>query len=184
MFSLDPLPGACIIDCVDRGQARHRALAEDGMRLSRKADYALRVMLMLVDRKGDGPISLTELAKKNDVPKRFLEHIMLSLKTQGWVASTAGRAGGYVLALPPERITLGQIIRHFDGVVAPVGCVSTSDFEPCSQSSTCRFRRVLLDIRNLTAAHLDNATLARVSHSEPVADQEVFKLELISGDGI
>ena len=127
---------------------------------------------------------MTALAKKNDVPKRFLEHIMLDLKAQGWVDSSPGRSGGYVLAQAPENITLGQVVRHFDGVLAPVGCVSISNFEGCSQSSSCRFRRVLLEIRNLTAAHMDNATLAQVARNEPVTDREVFSLELVGGDGI
>jgi Rrf2 family protein len=154
------------------------------MKLSRKADYALRVLFALVERQGEGPISMNELAKKNDVPKRFLEHIMLELKSEGWVASSPGRTGGYVLAQPPERITLGQVVRHFDGILAPVGCVSISSFETCSQSSSCRFRRLLLEIRNLTASHMDNATLAQVARNEPVTDREVFNLELIGGDGI
>jgi Rrf2 family protein len=156
------------------------------MKLSRKADYALRVLFTLVERWGQsqGPISMNELAKKNDVSKRFLEHIMLDLKSQGWVESSPGRTGGYVLAQPPERITLGQVVRHFDGILAPVGCVSISNFEGCSQAGNCRFRRVLLEIRNLTASHMDNATLAQVARNEPVTDREVFNLELIGGDGI
>ncbi|MBP3957632.1 Rrf2 family transcriptional regulator [Gemmata sp. G18] len=154
------------------------------MRLSRKTDYALRVLLALADRWGQGPISMNELAKQNDVPKKFLEHIMLDLKSQKWVESSPGRMGGYVLALSPERITLGQVVRHFDGILAPVGCVSISHNEACSQAPTCRFRRVLLDIRNVTAAHMDNATLAQVARNEPVADREVFSLELVGGDGI
>jgi Rrf2 family protein len=127
---------------------------------------------------------MSALAKKNDVPKRFLEHIMLDLKAQGWVTSLPGRSGGYVLAQAPEKITLGQVVRQFDGVLAPIGCVSISNFEGCSQSPTCRFRRVLLEIRNLTAAHMDNATLAQVALNEPVTDREVFSLELVGGDGI
>jgi Rrf2 family protein len=121
------------------------------MKLSRKTDYALRVLFTLVERWGQSQISMTELARRNDVPKRFLEHIMLDLKEQGWVASSPGCKGGYVLARPPEQVTMGQIVRHFDGVLAPIGCVSVSDYQPCSQSPTCRFRRVLLEVRNLTA---------------------------------
>jgi Rrf2 family protein len=154
------------------------------VKLSRKADYALRVLFTLVDRRGEGPISMTALAKQNDVPKRFLEHIMLDLKSQGWVESTPGRTGGYALACPPEEVTLGQVVRFFDGVIAPVGCVSVTNFEGCSQAATCRFRRILLDIRNLTAAHLDNATLAQVARNKPVSEREVLSLELIGGDGI
>ena len=120
------------------------------MKLSKKTDYALRVLFTLVERRGQGPVSMNELAKVNDVPKRFLEHIMLDLKARGWVASAPGRKGGYVLAQDPEQITMGQVVRHFDGILAPIGCVSVSHHEPCSQSAMCRFRRVLLEIRNLT----------------------------------
>jgi len=154
------------------------------MRLSKKADYALRALFTLVDRRGRGPVSMSELARRNDIPKRFPEHIMLQLKARGWVASSPGRRGGYALALPPEQITMGQVVRHFDGVLAPVGCVSASSPQPCSQSATCRFRRVLLEVRNLIAAHMDNATLASVARGEPVAEKEAFPLPLTGGAGI
>src|SRR4051812_26590511 len=118
------------------------------MRLSKKADYALRVLLTLIDEQGHGPQSLTELARRNDVPKKFLEHIMLDLKEQGWVASSPGRHGGYVLATSPELITMGQVVRSFDGLMAPIACVSLDMHQTCSQSHRCRFRRVLLEVRN------------------------------------
>jgi Rrf2 family protein len=153
------------------------------MKLSRRTDYALRVMFTLVERKGQGPMSMNELALRNDVPKRFLEHIMLDLKKQGWVESSPGRNGGYVLAQDPTQITMGQIIRYFDGVLAPIGCVSVSQHEPCSQSATCRFRRLLLDVRNMTAAYMDSATLAQVYANKPVTTQEVFATHFL-GDGI
>lgn len=154
------------------------------MKLSRKTDYALRVLFTLVDRHGGGPVSMNELAKKNDVPKRFLEHIMLDLKKQGWVASSPGRNGGYILARSPETITMGQVVRYFDGLLAPIGCVSVTHNEPCSQAASCRFRRVLLEVRNLTAAYMDNATLASVATNPPVSVQEIFSLEFTGGDGI
>jgi Rrf2 family protein len=154
------------------------------MRLSKKTDYALRVLVTLVERQGEGPMSMNELARLNDVPKRFLEHIMLELKEQGWVASSPGRKGGYILAADPGRITMGQVVRHFDGLMAPIGCVSVTRFEPCSQSGTCRFRRVLLEVRNATAKFLDNMTLAQVLLNAPVPDQEVFALTFTAGDGI
>ena len=79
------------------------------MRLSRKTDYALRVLFTLVDQQGNGPLSMSQLAKKNDVPKRFLEHIMLDLKAQGWVASSPGRnlrADGKTNAPAPHKSAL------------------------------------------------------------------------------
>lgn len=154
------------------------------MKLSRKSDYALRALMTLVERFGKGPVSIRELAEKNDVPKGFLEHIMLDLKSQGVVKSIAGRIGGFILARPPEEITMGEIVRHFDGLLAPIGCVSASNYEPCSQEAICRFRRVLLDIRNYTARKMDAATLAEVFSSTPVTKEEVFSLVFIGGDGI
>ena len=154
------------------------------MKLSRKSDYALRALMTLVERYGKGPVSIRELAEKNDVPRGFLEHIMLDLKSQNIVKSIAGRVGGFILARPPEDITMGQIVRHFDGLLAPIGCVSASGYEPCSQEATCRFRRVLLDIRNYTAHKMDEATLAEVYGYHPVTSEEVFSLVFIGGDGI
>jgi len=149
------------------------------MRISKKTDYALRVLFTLVDRQGRAPVPMNELATTNDVPKRFLEHIMLDLKKKGWVASSLGRHGGYALAKAPEEITMGQVVRCFEGLLAPIGCVSVSRFEHCSQTVTCRFRRVFLEVRNMTTQYLDQLTLARVNAMEPVARDEVFSLELV-----
>jgi Rrf2 family protein len=154
------------------------------MRLSRKSDYALRALFTLVAEYGRGPVSIRELSERNDVPRRFLEQIMLDLKNKGWVQSIAGRDGGFVLARRPEEISMGEVVRHFDGILAPISCVSTTHYEPCSQEPTCRFRRVLLDIRNYTARRMEEANLAGVYASTPVRREEVFSDELIGGAGI
>ena len=130
------------------------------MRISKKTDYALRVLFTLVEHYGAAPIPIRELARRNDAPKRFLEQIMLDLKAQGWVASTAGTRGGYILARSPEAITMGEVVRHFDGILAPIACVSVTGYERCSQESVCRFRRVFFDARNYVANIMDRATLA------------------------
>lgn len=154
------------------------------MRLSKKTDYALRALFTLVDEYRQGPISLAELARRNDIPKQFLEHIMLDLKKEGWVRSSPGRTGGYELEQSPDQITMGHVVRLFDGMIAPLGCVSVSQHEPCSQSASCRFRRVFLEIRNMTAKFMDGATLRQVAELKPVTDPEVFHLQLFEGDGI
>lgn len=153
------------------------------MKLSRKSDYALRALVTLGDRYGEGPVSIRELAEKNDVPQRFLEQIMLEMKKLGWVTSTAGRIGGFQLAKPPEELTMGQVVRHFDGVLAPISCVSSTHYESCSQEAHCRFRRVLLDIRNYTSRIMDQATLAKVMQGTPVQRDEVFT-NFVFGEGI
>jgi Rrf2 family protein len=153
------------------------------MKLSRKSDYALRALFTLVERYGRGPVSIRELAEVNDVPKRFLEQIMLDMKSQGWVRSIAGRDGGFVLGQKPSEITMGQVVRFFEGNLAPINCVSASHYEPCSQEGRCRFRRVLLDIRNYTARRMDEARLADIYASTPVTREEVFA-GFADGDGI
>jgi len=150
------------------------------MRLSRKTDYALRALFTLVENYRGEPISTRVLAEKNEVPKPFLEQILLDLKSQGWVDSAPGKRGGYFLAKPPELITMGQVVRLFDGVLSPIACVSANHYEPCSQEPVCRFRRVLLDIRNQTARVMDNATLASVISGKPVRREEVFG-DIVSG---
>jgi Rrf2 family protein len=153
------------------------------MKLSRKSDYALRALLTLGERFGQGPISIRELAELNDIPQRFLEQIMLDMKKVGWVTSIAGRIGGFQLATAPENITMGQVVRHFDGVLAPISCVSTTHYEPCSQEWKCRFRRVLLESRNFTVQLMEKATLAKVLQGAPVQREEVFA-NFAFGDGI
>ncbi len=154
------------------------------MKVSKKSDYALRVLFSLVENYGRGPLSIRELAQRNAVPKSFLEHILLDLKAMGWVESTPGKYGGYILAKRPEEIRMGQVVRLFDNLLAPIGCVSAHQYEECSQEPTCRFRRVFLQIRNDTTRMMDQATLASVYAGQPVQLQEVFDVALMEGDGI
>lgn len=153
------------------------------MRISKKTDYALRALFTLVDHFGGAPIPIRELARRNDVPKRFLEQIMLALKAQGWVDSVAGIRGGYVLAKSPSKITMGEVVRHFDGIIAPIDCVSLTSYRRCSQEPVCRFRRVFLDARNYVAGLMDKATLAEINRGSPVSKQEI-SYGFIGGAGI
>ena len=146
-----------------------------------RTDYALRALFTLVEHHGKTPIPIIELARRNDVPKRFLEHIMLDLKERGWVESLPGKRGGYLLKKSPAKITMGEVVRHFDGYLAPIACVSVTDYKRCSQEPMCRFRRVLLRARNMVAELMDETTLADVLKSAPVASAEVVGLH---GDGI
>ena len=154
------------------------------MKISKKTDYALRAIFTLVEHHGRGPIPIRELARRNDAPKRFLEHIMLDLKAKGWVSSLPGKHGGYVLARSPEKITMGEIVRHFDGILAPIDCVSVSGYQRCSQEPVCRFRRVFLDARNYINRLMDHSTLADVAKGAPVTGTEVFDRGFIGGEGI
>jgi Rrf2 family protein len=153
------------------------------VRVSKKTDYALRALFTLVDHFGGAPIPIRELARRNDIPKRFLEQIVLDLKAQGWVDSVAGIRGGYVLAKNPAKITMGEVVRHFDGILAPIDCVSVAGYKRCSQEPVCKFRRVFLDARNYVAGIMDKATLAEVARRSPVSKQEI-SAGFTGGEGI
>jgi len=153
------------------------------MRVSKRTDYALRALFTLVDHFGGQPIPIRELARRNDVPKRFLEQIMLALKAQGWVDSNAGIRGGYFLAKNPAKITMGEVVRHFDGILAPIDCVSVTGYARCSQEPVCRFRRVFFDARNYVASLMDKSTLADVAKGLPLTKSEVYA-GFIGGEGI
>jgi len=108
---------------------------------------------------------------------------MLTLKSQGWVDSSAGVRGGYFLAKAPSKITMGEVVRHFDGILAPIDCVSVTGYKRCSQEPVCRFRRVFYDARNYVAGLMDRSTLADVAKSLPLAKNEV-SAGFIGGEGI
>lgn len=156
------------------------------MWVSKRSDYALRALFTLVEHYGGTPIPIRELARRNDVPKRFLEQIMLALKSKGWVDSSAGIRGGYFLAKNPSNITMGEVVRHFDGVLAPISCVSVNAYERCSQEPVCRFRRVFYDARNYVANLMDQATLAEVAKGSPLTRKELTAgfVGFIGGEGI
>lgn len=146
-----------------------------------RTDYALRAVFTLAEHYGGPPIPIVELARRNDIPKRFLEQIMLDLKEGKWVKSLPGKSGGYLLAKPPARITMGEIVRHFDGYLAPIHCVSVTDYKRCSQESVCRFRHVMRDARNMVARLMDRSTLAEVIRAAPHASKDYIGID---GEGI
>lgn len=110
-------------------------------------------------------VSTQAIARQEQIPVKFLEQILLTLKNAGLLQSKAGLGGGYHLAKPPSEITLGQIIRVLDGPLAPIRCVSKMAYEPCAcpDEQTCGLRLVMLDVRNAIADILDNTTLADVT---------------------
>jgi len=154
------------------------------MKISKKTDYALRALVMLAEQEPGTLVSIRHLAEANDIPKRFLEQIMLDLRERGWVRGVTGRIGGYALAIPADMLTMGHVVRHFDGVIAPIGCVSVARYEPCSQETRCRFRRVFLDARNHAARMLDRLTLADLLRTHPVSTADVRDLAFSDGAGI
>ena len=132
------------------------------MRLSRRSEYGLRALTDLV-RSGPGvTVPLATLAKRNNLPPKFLEQIMATLKRGHIVGTTLGARGGYTLAANPTTISIGRVIRLLDGALAPLSCVSLRFYGSCScpDEATCALRDVMLDVRDATLAILDEQTLA------------------------
>ena len=125
-------------------------------------------MIMLSAPSADGHpsvLQIREISQHEQIPGKFLEQILLSLKNAGLLHSKMGVGGGYHLAKPPNEISLGQIVRILDGPLAPVKCVSQMAYEPCGcpDEETCGLRMVMGDVRNAIADILDNTSLADVT---------------------
>ena len=153
------------------------------MKVSKKSDYALRALVTLAENYGSH-LSIRVLSQENDIPKRFLEQIMLDLKNAHFVEGIPGRDGGYILSKPPSEISVGNLIRFFDGMIAPIGCVSQLHYESCSQEKKCKFRRIFLEIRNYSARLMDKLTLADLIKFSPVTEMEVLDSQYNLGGGI
>ena len=136
------------------------------MKLSKRGEYALRSMINLgiAAKVNRSLVRVTELAKAEDLPVKFLEQVMQQLREAGFVESERGKHGGYRLAKPASQIPIGQIVRLVDGPLAPIGCVSLTAYEPCNcpDQEHCGLRMLMLDVRNAIAAILDRYTLADV----------------------
>src|SRR6267142_4310638 len=120
------------------------------MKLSLRGEYALRALLVLGLHYGDKVIPIGVISEQQNIPKRFLEQILNDLKSAGILESKRGIAGGYRLKVPPDRITLAEVIRHIEGPLAPVSCVSERFYEKCScpDEDKCAIRSVMMDVRS------------------------------------
>ncbi len=136
------------------------------MKLSKRGEYALRSLINLgiAAKVGRPLLRVTELAKAEDLPIKFLEQVMQQLREAGFVESERGKHGGYRLAKPASQIHIGAIVRLVDGPLAPIGCVSQTAYEPCNcpDEAHCGLRMLMLDVRNAIASILDRYTLADV----------------------
>lgn len=140
--------------------------------LSQKARYALRALCALGSSESEGPVMIAAIAEQADVPRKFLEAILLELKKRGIVHSHRGKFGGYTLARAPENISFAEIIRTIDGPLALSPCASRTAFrrcDDCVDETTCAIRKVLLDVRDATADILERHTLAQAMADEKAA---------------
>jgi Rrf2 family protein len=135
----------------------------EGHMLSKKAKYAIKALIALADQEGDEPTRIADLAREERIPPKFLEMILLGLKNQGILQSRKGKGGGYLLARDPADIYLGQIVRMFDGPLAPVPCASQTAYVRCADcrdEAICAVRLAMKEVRDATAKILDGTSIA------------------------
>jgi Rrf2 family transcriptional regulator, cysteine metabolism repressor len=134
------------------------------VKLSLRGEYALRALLVLGLHEAKNVVSIRTISVQQNIPKRFLEQILNDLKSVGLVESRRGIAGGYRLAKPADQITLATVIRHVEGALAPVSCVSERFYEKCScpDENRCAIRSVMKEIRTAVVRIAEAVTLAEL----------------------
>ncbi len=131
--------------------------------LSQRCRYALKAMLNLARDTSANPKQVSVLAAEETIPRKFLEGIMSELRQNGLVTGTRGKTGGYRLSRPAELITFGEIMRHIDGPLALLTCVSQNFYkrcDDCTDEKTCELRRVMSRVRREASDILDRTSLA------------------------
>lgn len=131
--------------------------------ISKKAKYALKALKYLAEKYADNkPLLISEIAEKENIPKKFLEAILLELRNHGILLSQKGKGGGYMLRTPPEQVTLAKILRTIDGPIAPMLCVSLHFYgkcDDCSSEETCKIRPIMEKVRDANLGVYENTTL-------------------------
>ena len=128
------------------------------MLVPRKSQYALRAVFELAKRRGEGPVSIADIAEAQAIPPRFLEAILSQLRQAGIAASQRGKNGGYSLSRSPEDLTIGQVLRVIQGPVELVDCARDSSTERCPLSGDCVFWPVWERVREGVSQVYDNTT--------------------------
>jgi Rrf2 family protein len=148
------------------------------MKLSVRGEYALRALMVLARdyHEDDSVVRTQELSDKQNIPKRFLEQILNDLKSASIVESKRGVAGGYRLRRPPRKITLAEIVRHIEGPLAPVSCVSEKFYEKCScpDESRCAIRSVMKEVRDSIVKVMEQTSLADLAERSRQLEEQPF----------
>jgi Rrf2 family protein len=132
------------------------------MILSKKTRYAMLALTRLAKEYGNGAILISDIAKSENIPRRFLENILQELKKVGLVSSRLGKSGGYYLIRDPKEIQLVTVVRYFEGTIAMMYCISEKAYKPCEfckDEATCQLRKVFKRIRDNTYDILSQTSL-------------------------
>ncbi|MFL5260518.1 MAG: RrF2 family transcriptional regulator [Hyphomicrobiales bacterium] len=132
--------------------------------ISYRARYAFKALAALARAQSSRGLQIRQLAEGENIPRKFLEQILLTLKAAGLIASRRGREGGYELLKSPAQITIGQLLRIVDGPIAPLPCLSRTAYQrckDCNDEETCAVRHAFVEAYAVYLAKLEGMTLAQ-----------------------
>lgn len=132
------------------------------MRLTCRSEYALLALVYLARRQGEEYVSVQTISAAQKIPPKFLEQILLTLRLAKFVQSSKGKNGGFRLAKPADKISLAEIIRHFDGHLAPTESASKYFYESTPIEKETGLLAVFKEVRDYVANKMENTTLADV----------------------
>jgi len=146
------------------------------MRISAKGEYATKAVLYLSLRY-PSVVTIHEVAEGHHIPLKYLEQILLALKKNGMLESRRGVHGGYTLARPPEKISVGEVLRAVDGSFSQTACLraGTDDHYACPESNSCGLRQLWGNVQETVDRILfetDFAEVCRRTHAGPLAQQD------------
>jgi Rrf2 family protein len=147
--------------------------------ISKKTKYALKALGYLAEHSTGEPILISKLAKEENIPKKFLEAILVALRKGGVLKSKIGKGGGYMLALPPAGITIGKVVSILEGGFALVECLNDNvkvECEECGDPACCGIRLVMNDVKRAIDSVLESTTLADMVERSDIARQQKSKI--------
>jgi Rrf2 family protein len=129
--------------------------------LSKKSQYAFKALSYLTERFNQGPVLISEIARKKKIPLKFLENILLELKKADILDSKKGKGGGYFLKQAPDKVKVATVIRLVNGPIAMLPCVSLYFYERCKNCNEkhCGLHDMMIEVRDATLNIVENRTL-------------------------
>ena len=137
--------------------------------LSKKTKYAIKALMVLGRNYGKDPMQIVEIAEEENIPKKFLEQILLEMRNAGILYSKKGAGGGYSLNKAPEDVYLSQVMRLIDGPIALLPCVSLNFYRSCDECTTehaCGIRDTFVEVRNAMLQILNDTSVASLINKE------------------
>lgn len=144
--------------------------------LSKKTKYAIKALMLLGRNYGKEPMQIVKIATEENIPKKFLEQILLEMRNAGMLYSKKGAGGGYSLNKAPEDIYLSQVMRLIDGPIALLPCVSLNFYRSCDECKherSCGIRDTFVEVRNAMLQILNDTSVASLINKEKELDLNV-----------